>query len=85
MPASKTQQKAVNKYMKANYDEIKVQFPKGKKRLYRNMQPHIASVQTPLLTGLLPKLWKTENKKYLGVLKTSRRFCFYVFVVGWLR
>ena len=31
MPASKAQQKAVNKYMKANYDEIKVRVPKGQK------------------------------------------------------
>lgn len=31
MPASKAQQKAVNKYMKENYDEIKVRTEKGKK------------------------------------------------------
>ena len=31
MPASKAQQKAVSKYMKANYDEIKVRVPKGQK------------------------------------------------------
>ena len=31
MPASKAQQKAVSKYMKANYDEIKVRIPKGQK------------------------------------------------------
>ena len=31
MPASKAQQKAVSKYMKANYDEIKVRIPKGEK------------------------------------------------------
>lgn len=29
MPASKAQQKAVSKYMKENYDEIKVRTPKG--------------------------------------------------------
>ena len=31
VPASKAQQKAVNKYMKENYDEIKVRTEKGKK------------------------------------------------------
>ena len=31
MPASKAQQRAVAKYMKANYDEIKIRVPKGEK------------------------------------------------------
>lgn len=31
MPASKAQQKAVAKYMKENYDEIKVRVKKGRK------------------------------------------------------
>lgn len=31
MPVSKAQQKAVSKYMKANYDEIKIRVPKGDK------------------------------------------------------
>ena len=33
MPASKAQQKAVNKYMAANYDRINLTVPKGKKEL----------------------------------------------------
>ena len=33
MPASKAQQKAVSKYMKANYDEIKIRIPKGQKEI----------------------------------------------------
>ena len=33
MPASKAQQKAVTKYMKANYDEIKIRVPKGQKEI----------------------------------------------------
>ena len=33
MPASKAQQKAVSKYMKANYDEIKIRIPKGQKEV----------------------------------------------------
>ncbi len=31
IPASKAQQKAFTKYMKENYDEIKVRMPKGRK------------------------------------------------------
>ena len=31
MPASKAQQRAVTKYMKENYDEIKVRVDKGRK------------------------------------------------------
>lgn len=31
MPASKAQQKAVNKYVKANYDLYQVKMPKGQK------------------------------------------------------
>lgn len=31
MPASRAQQRAVSKYMKANYDEIKVRVVKGQK------------------------------------------------------
>ena len=31
MPVSKAQQKAVHKYVKANYDRQEITFPKGKK------------------------------------------------------
>ena len=40
MPASKAQQKAVSKYMKANYDEIKFRVPKGQREI---IQAHAAS------------------------------------------
>ena len=33
MPVSKANQRAVAKYMKANYDDIKVRTPKGKRKL----------------------------------------------------
>lgn len=33
MPASKAQQKAVNKYMKENYDRINLTLPKGRKEV----------------------------------------------------
>ena len=33
MAVSKAQQKAVSKYMKANYDKIKIRVPKGQKEI----------------------------------------------------
>lgn len=38
-PASKAQQKAVNKYMKSNYDRVNLVMPKGKKNI---IQAHAA-------------------------------------------
>ena len=35
-PASKAQQKAVNKYMKQNYDRINLMLPKGKKAVIQD-------------------------------------------------
>lgn len=35
MPASKAQQRAVSKYMKENYDEIKVRVEKGHKEVIK--------------------------------------------------
>ena len=40
MPATKAQQKAVNKYMSANYDRINLTTPKGKRKL---IQEHAKS------------------------------------------
>lgn len=40
-PASKAQQKAVNKYMKENYDRINFTMPKGKKEV---IQAHAAKM-----------------------------------------
>lgn len=40
MPASKAQQKAVSKYMKANYDVFQIRMPKGRKAI---IQAHAAA------------------------------------------
>lgn len=37
MTVSKAQQRAVAKYMKENYDEIKIRVPKGEKDRYKAM------------------------------------------------
>ena len=45
MPASKAQQRAVNKYMKENYDEIKVRVEKGHKDIIKaQAEAHSESV-----------------------------------------
>lgn len=36
MPVSKAQQKAVSKYMKENYDELKAGIPKGQKEIIKS-------------------------------------------------
>lgn len=36
MPASKAQQKAVNKYMKENYDRVNLTITKGKKDIIKS-------------------------------------------------
>lgn len=41
MPVSKAQQKAVAKYMKENYDEIKVRTSKGKKEVIKETAENI--------------------------------------------
>jgi predicted HicB family RNase H-like nuclease len=45
MPASKAQQKAVAKYMKSNYDELKVRIEIGKKA---DLQTHAAGQRESL-------------------------------------
>ena len=40
MPVSKAQQKAVNKYMAANYDRVNLTLPKGQKEV---IQAHAAA------------------------------------------
>ena len=41
MPATKAQQRAVNKYMAANYDRINLTLPKGQKE---TIQAHAAAI-----------------------------------------
>lgn len=52
MPASKAQQRAVAKYMAANYDEIKVRVPKGRKATVEA----VAQAQGESINGLVNSL-----------------------------
>ena len=53
MPASKAQQKAVSKYMKANYDEIKIRIPKGQKNAVQAFAQERGESVNGLIWGLL--------------------------------
>ena len=63
MPASKAQQKAVSKYMKANYDEIKIRIPKGQKEVIQAFAQERGESVNALIWGLL--------QDALGVDKTT--------------
>ena len=63
MPASKAQQKAVSKYMKANYDEIKIRIPKGQKEVVQAFAQERGESVNALIWGLL--------QNAMGVDKTA--------------
>ena len=63
MPASKAQQKAVSKYMKINYDEIKIRIPKGQKEVVQAF----AQERGESVNGLIWKLLQDA----MGVEKTT--------------
>ena len=63
MPASKAQQKAVSKYMKANYDEIKIRIPKGQKEAVQAFAQERGESVNAFIWGLL--------QNAMGVDKTA--------------
>ena len=63
MPASKAQQKAVSKYMKANYDEIKVRVPKGQKELIQSHAENVGeSVNAFIGRAIAEAMERDKNK-----------------------
>ena len=62
MPASKAQQKAVSKYMKANYDEIKVRVPKGQKELIQRYASEHGESVNALFCRLISKELNIETE-----------------------
>jgi len=69
MPASKAQQRAVAKYMAANYDELKIRIPKGKKQVVeahaKGKGKSINSYVNSLLRadiGLSEDKWKQDKE-----------------------
>ncbi|MEY8320301.1 Arc family DNA-binding protein [Lachnospiraceae bacterium 46-61] len=63
MPASKAQQKAVNKYMAINYDRINLTMPKGKKEEIRNhAEQNGESVNSFINRAITETMKRDENK-----------------------
>ena len=68
MPASKAQQKAVSKYMKANYDVYQVRMPKGRKA---DLQAH-AEAQGESLNAFMNRAADETMQRDKGELKKER-------------
>lgn len=67
MPASKAQQKAVNKYVKANYDLYQIKMPKGRKDLIKaHAEAHGESVN-----GFINRAIQEAIERDNGVLGPS--------------
>ena len=68
MPASKAQQKAVSKYMKANYDVYQVRMPKGRKA---ELQAH-AEAQGESLNAFMNRAAEETMQRDKGEWKKER-------------
>lgn len=63
-PASKAQQKAVAKFMKKNYDEIKVRIPKGEKALVQvHAEAHDGSLNGFVSRAIKETIKRDEERK----------------------
>ena len=61
-PASKAQQRAVAKYMKNNYDEIKVRMPKGKKEQIRTAAESAGQSLNSYINEAIDEKMQTEQE-----------------------
>ena len=68
MPASKAQQKAVSKYMKANYDEIKLRVPKGQKEI---IQEHAKKTGESVNAFIIRAVQEALDRDNAGDVKTE--------------
>lgn len=68
MPTTKAQQRAVAKYMAANYDEFKIRIPKGRKQ---DVESHAKS-KGKSVNGLVNDLIRTDMELTEGEWKQNR-------------
>ena len=61
-PASKAQQRAVAKYMKNNYDEIKGRMPKGKKEQIRTAAESAGKSLNSYINEAIDEKMQTEQE-----------------------
>lgn len=70
MAVSKAQQRAVNKYVKSNYDEVKLRMPKGKKDV---IQAHAAQQGNPSMPTSTVPLMKPCSEIILTIEIQSQK------------
>lgn len=58
---SKAQNKATQKYIKNNYDDIKIRVPKGKRDIYKKHAEKLGKSLTQLIVELLEENLKTKE------------------------
>ena len=62
MAVSKAQQKAVSKYMKENYDEVKVRMPKGQKEVIKaHAEKHDGGSVNAFINRAISETMKRDN------------------------
>ncbi len=62
MPASKANQRAVAKYMKANYDDIKVRTPKGKRQLIQDHAKNRGESTNEFINRAIDEAMERDNQ-----------------------
>lgn len=63
MPASKAQQKAVNKYMAANYDRINLTVPKGQKEIIQTHARERGESVNGFISRAINETMERDNKE----------------------
>ena len=61
---SKAQQKAVNKYVKKNYDRINVTFPKGKKEILKEHAEKQSESVNAFIVRSVQETMERDNQNY---------------------
>ena len=68
MAVSKAQQKAVGKYMKENYDDIKIRVTKGRKEVYKNHAEDCDESLNKFITRAIEETLERDRDKKYGAL-----------------
>lgn len=75
MAVSKAQQKATAKYMKINYDEIKIRVPKGSKQHIQTVAAENGESVNAYIVGAVNDRLKSEGRSELPAKATSEQEC----------
>lgn len=69
---SKAQNRATQKFIKNNYDEIKIRVPKGRKNIYKDMAKRAGFSLNNFVISLLDAKDTTKNKTFLPNLSVRQ-------------